>query len=198
MFKACFENLASVYSDIQIIDATEGGALIENTIVMTLQEAIDRYCTTEYDIADILHRPRRLFLGKDEALIAHAYKKIKEHMAEYKEVFHQASEAGKQGSMLISNGQYDKNMLRDINRRIQKADETYSMADEDLILKRCVGFEEYQLFTDLYQKEQKDEEKEAIRLYKKCESFFGALSDATTKITAIVEDAEAKMKLHNV
>ena len=198
MFKACFENLASVYSDIQIIDATEGGALIENTIVMTLQEAIDRYCTTEYDIADILHRPRRLFLGKDEALIAHAYKKIKEHMAEYKEVFHQASEAGKQGSMLMSNGQYDKNMLRDINRRIQKADETYSMADENLILKRCVGFEEYQLFTDLYQKEQKDEEKEAIRLYKKCESFFGALSDATTKITAIVEDAEAKMKLHNV
>ena len=72
------------------------------------------------------------------------------------------------------------------------------MADENLILKRCVGFEEYQLFTDLYQKEQKDEEKEAIRLYKKCESFFGALSDATTKITAIVEDAEAKMKLHNV
>lgn len=42
-FKQIFEQYIS-YAELNCVDATEGGALIEGTTIMTLREAIDRYC----------------------------------------------------------------------------------------------------------------------------------------------------------
>lgn len=49
-----FEN--SIYSNPQIdfIDATEGGAKIHGTKIMTLKEVIETYCIKEFEIADII------------------------------------------------------------------------------------------------------------------------------------------------
>lgn len=53
-----FENAISVMKDLkkdmEVIDATQGGALIHGTEVMTLCEAIERYCVTEYSFGRAL------------------------------------------------------------------------------------------------------------------------------------------------
>lgn len=38
----------------EVIDATEGGAKIEGTKILTLQEAIEQYCTKEFDCATLI------------------------------------------------------------------------------------------------------------------------------------------------
>lgn len=53
-----FESLIS-RSDRLCIDATEGGALIEGTEIMTLKEALGRYCTQERKIAEVLREASR-------------------------------------------------------------------------------------------------------------------------------------------
>ncbi|QQE78253.1 motility associated factor glycosyltransferase family protein [Alicyclobacillus sp. SO9] len=44
-FKTWFEQKIQEYSSVDFIDATEGGAYIQGTRLMTLREALDNYCT---------------------------------------------------------------------------------------------------------------------------------------------------------
>lgn len=46
IFKTWFENQAIISPELEIIDATEGGAYKEGTKIMNLKEAIERYCKT--------------------------------------------------------------------------------------------------------------------------------------------------------
>lgn len=47
-YKEWFETMIKRYNNIRVIDATEGGARIEGTKIMTLEAAIDRECSEEY------------------------------------------------------------------------------------------------------------------------------------------------------
>ncbi|MEW5802148.1 MAG: 6-hydroxymethylpterin diphosphokinase MptE-like protein [bacterium] len=51
-----FENTIKNSPDRHFIDATEGGARIKGTEVMTLQEALDQYCREEYDIPRLIRQ----------------------------------------------------------------------------------------------------------------------------------------------
>lgn len=48
--------------DIEVIDATEGGAKIEGTIIMKLSEVIDKYCTKEFDFKNFLENTEPTFV----------------------------------------------------------------------------------------------------------------------------------------
>lgn len=49
IFKEWYESQILSNRDLQVINATEGGAYIKGTTLMTLQEAIERYCHTPID-----------------------------------------------------------------------------------------------------------------------------------------------------
>ena len=50
MFLLFFEDEISKHPEVNVIDATEGGALIHGSKVMPLKEAIDTYCVREYPL----------------------------------------------------------------------------------------------------------------------------------------------------
>ena len=54
IFKEYFEKRIREDNTLNIIDATEGGALIRGTRVMKLRDAIDEYCEREYPVAEWL------------------------------------------------------------------------------------------------------------------------------------------------
>lgn len=47
IYKEWFSNEIKLYPELNVIDATEGGALIEGTKILTIDEAIKRYCPKE-------------------------------------------------------------------------------------------------------------------------------------------------------
>ena len=49
-FRKFFEEHIKSNNDINVIDATEGGALISGTEIMTLSDAIDKYCKEEFPV----------------------------------------------------------------------------------------------------------------------------------------------------
>lgn len=51
-FRKFFEEHIKISNDISVIDATEGGALINGTKIMTLSDAIDKYCKEEFPVND--------------------------------------------------------------------------------------------------------------------------------------------------
>ena len=53
-YKQWFEKFIEKYQDkLEVIDATEGGALIKGAKIQTLEECIDQYCTKEISLYDI-------------------------------------------------------------------------------------------------------------------------------------------------
>lgn len=54
-FRDYFSRQLAMHPEIELIDATEGGALIDGSKVMTLREAIDLYCNSDNGIKDILN-----------------------------------------------------------------------------------------------------------------------------------------------
>ncbi len=53
-YKDFYEREVLIHDDLRLIDATEGGALIHGTEIMTLSEVADKICTKNYDIGDYL------------------------------------------------------------------------------------------------------------------------------------------------
>ena len=52
-FRDFFERQIAMHPELRVIDATEGGALIEGTEIMTLEEVSEKVCTGDYDLAKI-------------------------------------------------------------------------------------------------------------------------------------------------
>lgn len=63
-YKRWFEEQFSLHQDIKVIDATEGGIRIDNTEIMTLNEAVEKYCTKEFDFDGIISKVPKLFNPK--------------------------------------------------------------------------------------------------------------------------------------
>lgn len=57
IYRKWIENYIGAYSDLTVINATEGGAKIAGTEFISLHEAIERYCTDEYEVSELLDIP---------------------------------------------------------------------------------------------------------------------------------------------
>ena len=57
IYRKWIENYIGAYSDLKVINATEGGAKIAGTEFVSLHEAIGRYCTGEYEVSQLLDIP---------------------------------------------------------------------------------------------------------------------------------------------
>lgn len=128
-----FEMTIKAWNHIQTIDATEGGALIHGTKVMTLKKAIKKYCVREYNVKWHLARIPRIFSTEEEKNYALQYfensvtcldevkKKAGDGIAYY-EKLQKLMETGKQGTKQFQNT-YKK--IKKINRFM----ETDAMAE---------------------------------------------------------------------
>ena len=61
LYKEWFEQEVRLNKDLEVIDATEGGIRIKGTQLMTLKDAIDEYCTKEFDFSRIVDRAELIF-----------------------------------------------------------------------------------------------------------------------------------------
>lgn len=63
-YRIWFEDHFKEWDHVKVIDATEGGALIHNTKVMTLKKAIQKYCQKEFNVKWHVSRCKKLFTGE--------------------------------------------------------------------------------------------------------------------------------------
>lgn len=61
LYKEWFEERISDDKSLEVIDATEGGIRIDGTRLMTLSDAIDEYCTEDFDFSKITAQAERIF-----------------------------------------------------------------------------------------------------------------------------------------
>lgn len=75
-FNKYIENCLANNPMLNVIDATEGGALIKGTSIMTLEDAINRFCNKPYPIKELL-------TGLPKALSGEEYENMRQIMIAY-------------------------------------------------------------------------------------------------------------------
>lgn len=74
-----YEREIKRHPEVHVVDATEGGALIHGSEVLTLREAIDKYCTKKFDFKKVLNdMPHAQTLKQHEETIEYMRERLKE------------------------------------------------------------------------------------------------------------------------
>lgn len=182
------ENVALNYSDIEFIDATEGGAFKKNLKQMTFKDTIDKYCTYEYsDISDILLSPPRLFMGKDIQLVSDALENMKHKFENMQNRLLICREDCEKGKEILETGKIDIEELKRINTNIKNTDELIEDSDEAAFIKKYAADIEADMITDMYIEEE-DGIKETIRMYEKSRKYYDGLIGALLELEELVDD----------
>lgn len=61
LYRKWFEDHFKEWNHVTVIDATEGGALIHNTKIMTLKKAIQKYCVHDFNVKWHIDRCKKIF-----------------------------------------------------------------------------------------------------------------------------------------
>lgn len=188
------EEIAYKFNDIEIIDATEGGALIQHTKVMTLREAIDKYCTEECDIKGVLEKAPRLFEGEDVNYIVSAIDSLISSFRNLRKMLINGVADCIMGAKLLSRGEFNVKELKRINATIAKLDQRIMESDERIYITKYVSDADFDMAEDMFAEEE-DHIKESIRMYNKSEKYYESIVKA---IPEIIEHFEAcKEKILN-
>lgn len=94
-----FEKYIKMWSHITAVDATEGGALIHGSKVMTLKKAINKYCRRDFNVKWHIDHSKKIFTGENKAIaldyFAGTEKKLQEVKSKAKEGFKYYEKLGK-------------------------------------------------------------------------------------------------------
>lgn len=182
------EQFGYVNKNIEIIDATEGGAKKKNTTIMTFYQAIEKYCLEEYNIKEIFENVPRLFEADKKKYIIEELEEIKKDIINFAERFSLASQLCDMGQSIMSSGKYEVEKLKLINAYIGQLDTDFLDARISPFVNQYVALANVELSGDIFI-EDEDEISEAIRMYKKSKEYYGKIASELPNMVGIIEES---------
>lgn len=79
-----FEKYIKEWDHITVVDATEGGALIHGSKIMTLKNAIKKYCKREFNVKWHIDHCKKLFVGENRGIAINCFANSIEKLEEVK------------------------------------------------------------------------------------------------------------------
>lgn len=180
---------------VEVVNATEGGARIEGTEVITLQEAVDKYCIKEYDVKAILDKEDYIFPQDRLDEVYEMFVNKRKDIFKLKDSAKEAREAARRCKVLVERGDLGKE-FKDKNKTLSKIGEIF---EEDAAANLLNKFTEnlmLQQDMDLYITED-DNTKEMLRLYQKLEYDYNVIYESVDtvleKYDAALEEIKADL-----
>lgn len=154
MYRLWFENVIEDFPDLTIVDATEGGAMIHGTEILSLQEALEKYTDGKtYDFSSVINDAEDLFSDSEKEYIKKRIDKsfikldsIVEKLEAQREVYNQLD-------LLNRKGKYK---TREFHRCVEKISQfhEYTQKESEIELIRLYANKgEYQAMDELQAKE---------------------------------------------
>lgn len=188
-----FNNAVKACPQCHVIDATEGGAKIEGTEILTLQETIEKYCTRTVDVEAVIRTlPPALNDTEYQVLIEYIEQSSKD-LVIIKGKLRQAMEdcrklitACKNGT--INDPKYTK-PIKNLSKTNKYAEgkPVYRLLDSLVVTEAVVALK------DIYVQSQ-DANENLRRTFEQSRDFYQALLDAEEKLRPILDDTLKRMK----
>lgn len=107
-------------NDVRIINATEGGAYIENTELMTLKEAIEENCGEEIDFAAYIEKIEPEFNEEERKLVVEYLHTVPDELGEIAKNAKNLNTTYRKLSNYCKSGNIDKNAYLKLLKKIKK------------------------------------------------------------------------------
>jgi hypothetical protein len=176
-----FQDAIKVLPDITVVDATEGGARIAGTRIMTLKDAIAAYCTKEVDCGSIVDNKKPTFDGEDMIRVRQILQEAVENLKEIRESGDRARECcvklskeAQDGTIGSRSSQAFVDEISEINETIMKYP-AYKFVDND------ISVVSIQNLSNIY-KLTGDQRADQITTYLKAEKIYEAIAESADKI----------------
>ena len=161
LYRKWFESQIVRYTDLNVIDATEGGAKIEGSEIMTLKEAIERECKTDIDFEKIIAEIKRLITDEKADEILQEIDNMpddllseKDKLKKYKRKYEKLEELSRKGKVAS----------KEFNKLVEEINEITEYIDNKELLKLANVYEkntEFEVLGNVYHT--KDSVKDEIR-----------------------------------
>ncbi len=184
-FEASIEELKG---KIEVIDATEGGAKIHGSRIMSLREAIENFCGNNFDFAEML-RSRPNILNEQE--IHKFFELMQETGEELGEVRRKAEEASEICEEIIKalkrNNQIDTSLTKK-SKKLGKINSEIESYMAYRLLDEYIAEISANLLSGIYQFTS-DEEMDRMNTYRKAYIFYQFMSTGASAIKSMMEEA---------
>lgn len=197
-YRIWYEDHFKEWNHVKVIDATEGGALIHNTTVMTLKKAVQKYCKREFNVRWHIARCKKIFTAETRKKVleyfAGAPKKLDEVGKRAKDGLKNYEHLGKLAEKAVISEQELGKVLKKI-KKLNHYMETDYMART--VMDSLEGLN-FTLRPLVYQK-QENREKELLDVAKQGQVLMYGVAVAADEIKMIAEGTVVKYaKEHSV
>ncbi|MCM1497394.1 MAG: DUF115 domain-containing protein [Clostridium sp.] len=170
-------------SGMEVINATEGGARIAGTKVMTLQEAVDRYCQDSYDIEAVFQGIEPLVTEERIPDVKALLEKKKEELPKLKKKAKDAAEMARRCGVLAERRDYGKE-FKEKNKILSQTTALFDESPEASLLSSYVEGFLVNEDADLYVIRD-DNQDEMIRLYQKMEKNYRYIYENADEVISL-------------
>ncbi|WP_069650361.1 motility associated factor glycosyltransferase family protein [Caloranaerobacter ferrireducens] len=182
-FLVWFEKqIAEDKSEKMYIDATEGGAKIKGTKVMTFAEVIDKYCLEDIDVTrkikDIFDN-KRVIKKEDIIKIIDNYKEIRKEFERIKNKCEKALDLSSKLYKIYKNNRYNTAETDKILEKLDKIDNYIKDRKSQFeLINSVLQPVIYSVFNVLNSEEDESERQKGMRIAKKSELLYSGIKEA--------------------
>ena len=119
-YRKWFEHMAKQWEHVTMVDATEGGALIHGSKVMTLKGAIRKYCKREYNVKWHIDRCKKLFEGENRKIGLKYFADSEKKLMEVKKKANEGIRHYEKMEKLINKSSVKDSELQKVLKKIKK------------------------------------------------------------------------------
>lgn len=181
--------------DVHVVNATEGGAKLHGAEQMTLQEAVNRYCITECDVAELIKQIPEVWQTIEDK--RKFYDELREKYNFFRKVHKrllQGVDGTKRGIYILQRGNCDVRELKKIDKMLEGITHMVSNDEGILILVKRMIEVDASLNDDLLEAED-NLDLESIRLYGKMQTYIQNLLSALNELLPIWEGVMQKINV---
>ncbi len=120
LYKEWFEQRIDEEKEIEVVDATEGGILIKGTILMSLKDAIDKYCTEDFDFSKVIEKAEPLFDKETRKRFDEYVREIPQEISELRRIIRETLADYKTMRRLVQNDNYHSSRMKQLFDKCQK------------------------------------------------------------------------------
>ena len=179
MYLRWFEKQIKMYPDTTVIDATEGGALKKGAILMTLKEAIEKYCNREINFKELIDGAEPAFDGEQKKKIIEEFMGIPERASVVKKKCEQGVRDYNKFYEL-----YKKGKTKEIIKYTEKLEKINNITNEDVIfdfISIYTAWDNFEVMEDVFSFK-KDEEEEIREIVDKGVKMLESYEKAIDKL----------------
>lgn len=178
---------------VHVINATEGGARIENTEVLSLKEAIDRECKRDINIEECYKKIQPIFSEEQRVKAIEYFQSTPNMLKEMRTKAVNAKKLYKKLLIMIDNTKTDQKVYKKLSKKIAKImNEIENMTIASLILD-CLGVANYLIRSEIYE-EEKEFKEEIKEIVKKGSMVLDHIIQCIDLFLPLVEETVCKIK----